>query len=128
MREELTFVFLITAMKLPNVRDILAKIGVLTCFISAICRLKDANVRRVSNGYSFIQGRKMSKSLKNFITIADMLKQYSSDDFRMFCMLNHYAARVQLDDNGLQQAQQMWTDMKNVRMERIFRKNIEKEY
>ena len=56
----------------------------------------------------------MSKSLKNFITISDMLKQYSSDDFRMFCMLNHYAARVQLDDNGLQQAQQMWTDMKNV--------------
>ena len=56
----------------------------------------------------------MSKSLKNFITITDMLNQYSSDDFRMFCLLNHYAARVQLDDNGLQQAQQLWTTIKNV--------------
>ena len=85
-------------------------------------QVEDENERELDNGYSFIQGRKMSKSLKNFITISDMLKQYSSDDFRMFCMLNHYAARVQLDDNGLQQAQQMWIDMKNVGQGRLLRK------
>lgn len=56
----------------------------------------------------------MSKSLKNFITISEMLKEYSGDDFRMFCMLNHYSSRVQLDDNGLQRAQQTWTDLRNV--------------
>lgn len=56
----------------------------------------------------------MSKSLKNFITISEMMKSYSADDFRMFCMLNHYAARVQLDDQGLTQAQTVWKDVKNV--------------
>ena len=56
----------------------------------------------------------MSKSLKNFITIDTLLKDYSGDDFRMFCLLNHYAARVQLDDDGLRQAKETWSDLQNV--------------
>ena len=64
--------------------------------------------------HRYIEGRKMSKSLKNFITISEMLKDYSGDDFRMFCMMNHFDARIQLDDNGLQRAQQIWTNLKNV--------------
>ena len=33
---------------------------------------------------------KMSKSLKNTITIGDVLKSYSSNEFRLFCLLSHY--------------------------------------
>jgi cysteinyl-tRNA synthetase len=33
---------------------------------------------------------KMSKSLKNTISIKDILKSYKSDEFRMFCLLSHY--------------------------------------
>ena len=46
--------------------------------------------------------------------VHDLLKEYSSDDFRMFCLLNHYAARVQLDDNGLLEAKQQWKSLKDV--------------
>lgn len=62
----------------------------------------------------------MSKSLKNFITIDTLLKEYSGDDFRMFCLLNHYAARVQLDDDGLRQAKETWRDLQNVRIGSVF--------
>ena len=61
----------------------------------------------------------MSKSLKNFITIDTLLKDYSGDDFRMFCLLNYYAARVQLDDDGLRQAKETWSDLQNVRTDSV---------
>lgn len=56
----------------------------------------------------------MSKSLKNFITIDQFLHTYSADEFRMFCMLNHYSARVQLDDNCLVEAKQQWNSLQEV--------------
>lgn len=56
----------------------------------------------------------MSKSLKNFITIDQLLQTYSANDFRMFCMLNHYSARIQLDDNGLVEAQRQWKALEAV--------------
>lgn len=33
---------------------------------------------------------KMSKSLSNTISIRDMLAKYSSNEFRLFCLLSHY--------------------------------------
>lgn len=48
------------------------------------------------------------------IIVTDLLKDYSTDDFRMFCLLNHYSARVQLDDNGLQEAKQQWKSLHDV--------------
>ena len=56
----------------------------------------------------------MSKSLKNFITIDQLLQTYSANDCRMFCMLNHYSARIQLDDNGLVEAQRQWKALEAV--------------
>lgn len=61
----------------------------------------------VHTGHVHIQGRKMSKSLKNFITIREMIKSYeassqdstsfsptASDVFRMFCLQHHYSSNL----------------------------------
>ena len=50
-------------------------------------------------GHVHIDGLKMSKSLKNFITIKELLggddngggeTKVTADDFRLFCLLHHY--------------------------------------
>ena len=47
-----------------------------------------------------IDGLKMSKSLKNFITIKELLSPENDtvtvtpDDFRLFCLLHHYRSNV----------------------------------
>ena len=49
-------------------------------------------------GHLYIEGRKMSKSLKNFISIKEYLEgQYSSNpaaDFRIFCLQHKYDASI----------------------------------
>jgi cysteinyl-tRNA synthetase len=35
-------------------------------------------------------GGKMSKSLKNFITIKEFLQHHSADQFRMLCLISNY--------------------------------------
>jgi cysteinyl-tRNA synthetase len=41
-------------------------------------------------------GLKMSKSLKNFVTIRDLLEQgHDPDDFRVFCLQHAYWKNVQ---------------------------------
>ena len=114
MRAESICVFPTTATRSPSAKPVSASDGATTCFTSVTCVFLPPLPR------SFIQGRKMSKSLKNFITIDTLLKEYSGDDFRMFCLLNHYAARVQLDDDGLRQAKETWRDLQNVRIGSVF--------
>ena len=45
-------------------------------------------------GHLYIQGLKMSKSLKNFITVQECLKRHHADDFRVFCLQRRYGANV----------------------------------
>jgi len=45
-------------------------------------------------GHLYIQGLKMSKSLKNFITVQECLKRHHADDFRIFCLQRRYGANV----------------------------------
>jgi cysteinyl-tRNA synthetase len=53
----------------------------------------DAWVRHfVHVGHLHIEGRKMSKSLKNFITIRDFLGAHDANSFRLLCMRHHYRA------------------------------------
>jgi cysteinyl-tRNA synthetase len=42
------------------------------------------------NGFVTIKGDKMSKSLNNFITIQDILKQYHPEALRLFLLSKHY--------------------------------------
>ncbi|NXY22606.1 SYCM protein, partial [Atrichornis clamosus] len=46
------------------------------------------------SGHLHVKGsqEKMSKSLKNYVTIKDFLKKFSSDQFRMFCLRGRYSS------------------------------------
>ncbi|KAI3403770.2 CYR1 [Candida oxycetoniae] len=50
------------------------------------------------NGHLHIQGQKMSKSLKNFITINDALKEYSSRQLRLVFALNPWEKPLDFKD------------------------------
>lgn len=56
------------------------------------------------SGHLNIEGLKMSKSLKNFITIRDFLNDFSPDELRMFCLQHHYAAGIDFTQQGLLRA------------------------
>jgi cysteinyl-tRNA synthetase len=42
------------------------------------------------SGFLTVNGEKMSKSLKNFVTIEELLKKYSANAFRMMVFMSHY--------------------------------------
>jgi cysteinyl-tRNA synthetase len=45
-------------------------------------------------GVLFVDGKKMSKSLKNFIRIDDFIKKYSSETLRLLINLHHYRSPI----------------------------------
>jgi len=53
-----------------------------------------------------IKGEKMSKSLKNFITIRESLKQYEPEILRMFYVSTHYRAPIDFDEDAIKQAKE----------------------
>lgn len=55
-------------------------------------------------GHLYIEGRKMSKSLKNFTAIGDFLSAFQPDTFRLFCLLNHYRSRVDFSEDRMLEA------------------------
>lgn len=52
-----------------------------------------------------IKGLKMSKSLKNYITIQDLLQTVSADQFRMFCLQYLYRSNVHFAPERMEEAQ-----------------------
>lgn len=57
------------------------------------------------NGFVTINKEKMSKSLGNFLTIDDLLKNYDSNTIRFFILTNHYRMPVEFSDEALSSAQ-----------------------
>jgi cysteinyl-tRNA synthetase len=55
-------------------------------------------------GYLQIEKEKMSKSLGNFFTIRDILKQFPAEVVRYFMISGHYRSPVQFSENALQLA------------------------
>jgi len=55
-------------------------------------------------GHLHIEGLKMSKSLKNFITIREFLKENSADEFRMFCLQFKYNTNINFSHDRLLEA------------------------
>lgn len=55
-------------------------------------------------GHLHIEGRKMSKSLKNFVTIRDALQHYTSRQIRMLCLLHHYRAIMTFGEESMKHA------------------------
>ncbi|KAJ8004318.1 hypothetical protein DPEC_G00157880 [Dallia pectoralis] len=58
------------------------------------------------SGHLHLKGSvdKMSKSLKNFITIKDFLESYSANEFRMFCLLTKYRSAIDYSDASMDEA------------------------
>jgi cysteinyl-tRNA synthetase len=57
------------------------------------------------NGFVSIESEKMSKSLGNFLTIRDILKEYDSDAVKLFLLSTHYRAPVDFSDHKLVEAE-----------------------
>ena len=58
------------------------------------------------NGFVTINKEKMSKSLGNFLTIDDVLKNYDCNAIRLFILTNHYRMPVEFNDIALNSAKQ----------------------
>lgn len=58
------------------------------------------------SGHLHLKGstEKMSKSLKNYITIKDFLQSYSASEFRMFCLLTKYRSAIDYSDDSMTEA------------------------
>ncbi|XP_005999444.1 probable cysteine--tRNA ligase, mitochondrial isoform X1 [Latimeria chalumnae] len=58
------------------------------------------------SGHLHLKGseEKMSKSLKNYITIKDFLQTSSANQFRMFCLLSKYRSAIEYSDASLSEA------------------------
>ncbi len=63
--------------------------------IAQSCCANDTSIMAnywVHNGYVNIDDKKMSKSLKNFVTISDLLKKFDGETIRYFLLQTHYRA------------------------------------
>ncbi len=56
------------------------------------------------NGLVNVGGEKMSKSLNNFYTIRDVLKQYTGEEMRYFIIASHYRSPLQYSEDSLDAA------------------------
>lgn len=65
------------------------------------------------NGFVTINKEKMSKSLKNFITIGDLLANYDANTIRFFILTNHYRMPVEFSDSALEGARAGWKRIQN---------------
>ncbi len=55
-------------------------------------------------GFLNVKGEKMSKSLRNFVTIRDMLQRYEADAFRLFVLSAHYRSPIDFSEGALEQS------------------------
>lgn len=71
------------------------------------------------NGFVTINKEKMSKSLGNFLTIDDLLKNYDANTIRFFILTNHYRMPVEFSDESLQAAANGVKRMLNAKQTKI---------
>ena len=71
------------------------------------------------NGFVTINKEKMSKSLGNFLTIDDLLKNYDSNTIRFFILTNHYRMPVEFSDEALQAASNGVKRMLNAKQTKV---------
>ncbi len=55
------------------------------------------------SGFLLVNGEKMAKSLKNFITIKDALKKHGTETLRLFFAMSHYRSQVDFHEENLTQ-------------------------
>jgi len=67
----------------------------------------------VHTGILKVDGKKMSKSLGNFITIRDVLKKYDPEVLRFFFASAHYRSVIDFSEASLEQAEQSLQTLRN---------------
>lgn len=67
------------------------------------------------NGFLNIDSQKMSKSLGNFFTVRDILKEYDAEDVRMFMLSAHYRSPLNFSREMIEQAHASLTRLYTVR-------------
>lgn len=65
------------------------------------------------NGFITIDNEKMSKSLNNFITVPDILKQYPGEVVRFFILRTHYRSPLDFSEERIKEAQAGLLRLKN---------------
>lgn len=65
------------------------------------------------NGFITVNEEKMSKSLGNFFTVADILEHFEPETLRFFILSTHYRSPLDFSDERLKEAQRSLTRLKN---------------
>ena len=65
------------------------------------------------NGFLNIQGEKMSKSLKNFIIVSDVLGEYSAAVVRLFFCSAHYRSQMDYGPDVLEEPKAVWERLRS---------------
>ena len=60
----------------------------------------------IHNGFVNINSEKMSKSLKNFITVRDVIEKFHPEALRLFFMFTHYRSFIDFSFEGMESAGQ----------------------
>ena len=72
----------------------------------------------IYNGHLNVNGIKMSKSLNNFVTVNELLKQYSGEVIRLTFLMTHYASQMNFCISMLEQAKNIidrwYTAIRNI--------------
>ena len=79
-------------------------------------------------GFLSVGGKKMSKSLGNFITIRDILKKYNDEVLRLLFITTHYRDPLNFSLKSLQGAQDAYLRLKNIIAEIKDDKRINRKY
>lgn len=88
--------------------------------MEAISHKKPLANHWMHTGLLTIEGKKMSKSLGNFITIYEFLRKHSKEALRLFVLSSHYRSPVDYNERAVEQAET------NAKRLKEFRDKIEK--
>ena len=81
------------------------------------------------NGWVLVDGKKMSKSLKNFYNLKDIVKKgYSPLHLRYFYLTKYYKQKFNFSWENLNAAKNSWQSLKNIISELKEDKEINKKY
>jgi len=81
------------------------------------------------NGFLDIEGEKMSKSLGNFLTVRNILKQYDPMAIRIFFLLKHYRSPIDFSEERIREALAALERLRNAyrKMTRVLGKPAKKD-
>ncbi len=80
------------------------------------------------NGFVKINNEKMSKSLNNFFTVKDILKDYNAEEVRYFILTSHYRSPLNFDVENLNSARsaltRLYTSLRDLKLKKFEEKNM----